>query len=496
MQKTINKPSPYQQEIYRQLQTTNKHIAVEATAGSGKTTTIVQAAKLIPLNKSAIFIAFNKHIVKELTERLPKNVLCSTMHSLGFRIIREHFKPGEITMNDKKQIDFIFPLFEKEKNKRMQWKSIYAVDHFMKLARATMTRNIRSEMDALVVQYALDITEVEISAAMRAMSVQKEYYQDLDRRNCTIDYVAMIELPALMDMKVPKYDYVFIDEAQDMSKLDRLFLNKLVKPITGRKIIVGDKRQAIYSFRGSDLHSFEAFVGEANSIRLPLTVSYRCSKAVVREAQKIYPEIEVCEENEEGEVREGEMKEIQESDMVLCRNTRPLIDVFMKLIEQNKKAYIVGKEMGQGLLNILAPLYPESLTTEVWLQFKDDQKERVIKELTIKGIAKPEKHPKFGAAMEKMEILQLLFTKFEFVYQVEDFIREIFEDKEREGVKLMTGHKAKGLECDRVFFIRKFEHKELIPSQYAVTKDMLIAEENLRFVMTTRAKRDLIYLDL
>lgn len=491
------KPSPYQQEIYRQIQTTNKHISIEATAGSGKTTTIVQAAKLIPLNKTAVFIAFNKHIVEELKARLPKNVLCSTMHSLGFRVIKEHFKPGEVTMNDKKQIDFIFPIFEHIKNKREQWKSIYTVDSVMKLARATMTAPIRSEMDKLVVQYALDITEIEITAAMRALSAQRDYYEDLDRRNCTIDYVAMIELPAKMKMRTPTYDYVFIDEAQDMSKLDRLFINKLVKPITGRKVIVGDKRQAIYSFRGSDLNSFDAFVNEANSIKLPLTVSYRCAKAIVKEAKKVYPEIEPFEGNEDGIVRDkGTVEEIQESDIVVCRNTRPLISVFMDLVKQGKKAYVKGKDMEQGLLNMLSSLSPESRCEDVFLNFKDKVKEDVTKELTIKGIARPDKHPKFGAAMEKMDILQLLFIKFEYVFQVEDFIREIFEDRDREGVKLMTIHKSKGLEGDRVFFLREFEGKELIPSPYAVTEDMMIAEENLKFVGITRAKKELVYLDL
>ena len=51
------------------------HLMVEAVAGSGKTTTVVAAASLVPADKSAIFLAFNKEIKLELDGRLPSKVI-------------------------------------------------------------------------------------------------------------------------------------------------------------------------------------------------------------------------------------------------------------------------------------------------------------------------------------------------------------------------------------------------------------------------------------
>lgn len=105
-------------------------------------------------------------------------------------------------------------------------------------------------------------------------------------------------------------------------------------------------------------------------------------------------------------------------------------------------------------------------------------------------------HPRFIEAQEKLQILHLLLGKFENVARVEQFIEQIFNDEQRDGVQLMTIHKSKGLECDTVFVIEKFEGQTLLPSKWAVTADMIKAEKNLRFVSYTRAKKELVILNL
>ena len=85
-------PSKYQQAVYDAISNPddNQNLLILARAGSGKTYTIVKAAKLIPnLDEQKVgFLAFNKHIAKELKTKLPKDVACSTMHARGLsRII-------------------------------------------------------------------------------------------------------------------------------------------------------------------------------------------------------------------------------------------------------------------------------------------------------------------------------------------------------------------------------------------------------------------------
>ncbi len=80
--------------------------------------------------------------------------------------------------------------------------------------------------------------------------------------------------------------------------------------------------------------------------------------------------------------------------------------------------------------------------------------------------------------------------------QVESKIKEIFNENKQDVVRLMSIHRSKGLENDRVFMITHFENKRLIPSPYAVRDWELVAENNVLFVGLTRAKKSLIFIKL
>lgn len=489
------KPSKYQQAINMAVITTPNNIAVQAGPGSGKTTSIIEASKLIPYGKSAVFIAFNKSIVEELKSKLPPTVDCSTMHSLGLKSIYKHY-PGEKKIKGEgKQLEYIIPLVE-HKNNRERWLAIYTIDRLLSLARATMAEMSREGMIKVIENYALDISEEQVEIGIRALTNLYRFNDDQDRYNITVDFQDMIEMPVRnKKIGMPQYDYVFIDEIQDLSALDHLFVKRLRKPIGGRIISVGDPHQSIYGFRGSDPRSFDKFASEPNTTILPLSISYRCAKGIVTEAQKIYGDIEPYVENQQGIVRTGKVEEIREGDLVLCRNTRPLIDVFFQLIEVDKKAYVMGSEMEKGLKSLLS-VCESSDNSEIAHGKIQKTYDKLLSELKARGISKPENHPRAVTLFEKIDILNMLFRRFSTVFEVEQFIERVFDDKDRKGVKLTTIHKAKGTECERVFLIDTYEGKKLIPSPYAVTKDQLIQEKNLQFVAVTRAKHELVYLNL
>lgn len=492
----MKNPSTYQQDIFLAIITTNKHVVVKAGPGSGKTTTIVEGSKLIPYGKKALFVAFTRNITKELRIRLPAGVDCSTMHSIGAKSIINHFGEGSIKINDHKLIGFIEPFYEESKP-REKWANILQVERIVKLARATMTELKRETLTKLCENYGMHPEEEQIKVSVKVL---RRYYEDQDSPtgwNMIMDFQDMIEMAVRnTDIRLPQYDYLFIDEAQDMSKLDQLFLKRLVKPFTGRRIAVGDPKQAIYGFRGADPNSFEAFANEPNTIELPLSICYRCTKALVRHAKEIYSDVEPYEKAEEGEEpREGKVEEIEEGDIVLCRNTRPLIVVFLELVNQGKKAYIVGKEYEKGLRMLMAPFDSNENTSDCYDRLYN-HREKVKEELKAKGIEKPDNHPKVVAMDEKLEILSLLFGKFKTILEVERFIETVFDDDEKEGIALMTIHKSKGLENDRVFLIETFDNVPLIPNKFSVTLDQKKQERNLSFVARTRAKQELIKLML
>ena len=79
------KPSKYQRAVYQFIKSCRGNAVVEAVAGSGKSTTIVNAIDIIPEDKRILFLAFNKAIVTELERKVGKKPNCDirTLHSLG-----------------------------------------------------------------------------------------------------------------------------------------------------------------------------------------------------------------------------------------------------------------------------------------------------------------------------------------------------------------------------------------------------------------------------
>lgn len=95
--------SPFQSAVFTWVETQAAArparpaaLIVEAVAGSGKTTTIVEAAKRIPATDRAVFLAFNKSIATELQQRLPNNIEAKTLNALGWSLLRSHLRlnPG------------------------------------------------------------------------------------------------------------------------------------------------------------------------------------------------------------------------------------------------------------------------------------------------------------------------------------------------------------------------------------------------------------------
>ena len=73
--------SNYQINVIEHLKN-NRHLIVEARAGSGKTSTIVEAIKSLPEYNRILCVAFNKKIAEELKNRLPQHVQTNTINSL------------------------------------------------------------------------------------------------------------------------------------------------------------------------------------------------------------------------------------------------------------------------------------------------------------------------------------------------------------------------------------------------------------------------------
>lgn len=280
---------------------------VEARAGCGKTFAIVQGAvKTIVENRlgSAVLMAFNKAAATEFEQRIAKmgaiyeEVDTGTVHSLGFRAWRRNKR---VKVEQYK----VWNIIREFENDSPVYKDFgAAINKLVSLAKQSaigITCNIENVFvwNEIIEHFDIDTngsSDAIINAAMRVLNKSNEQGDEL------VDFDDMIYLPLLNNTRFEQYDFVLIDEAQDTNLTRRLMAFRMLKP-NGRLIAVGDDKQAIYGFSGANSDSLDLITKELNSTILPLTLTYRCPKAVVAEANKYVPDIKAHETAPEGKVR-------------------------------------------------------------------------------------------------------------------------------------------------------------------------------------------------
>jgi DNA helicase-2/ATP-dependent DNA helicase PcrA len=491
-------PSKYQVAIYDKIANTNDNVAVSASAGSGKTTTIVEGSKLIPHNKATLFAAFNKSIVEELSKRLPPHVECRTLHSLGMTSLMSHFRV-QLKINEYKT----FPIIEEiikaktpEQVTRENEKALIAYKYAMRdaidLVRMTLTEWNVDALFEMCCRYDVELLQPEMEDIIQAMKKLEVYNRSFNKKHCHIDYVDMIYIPATSGkIKLPSYDVIFVDESQDLNRSQHQFLERIISS-KGRMISVGDKNQSIYGFMGSDLNSFNRFAQRPNTTSLPLSISYRCGTDIVKAAQQVYPDIEPNPSNPKGEIRYGNVEEIEPGDMVLCRNNRPLAFLYFELLREEKNPVIIGSDIEIGLEALISKVVKKSSGEGLELLY--ERLLAVKEELKGKGVKNISEHPRYQSLKDKVQTIEIIAERFDTMKEVKAAIKDMFKEKEN-CIKLMTIHKSKGLEADRVFYIERFDGQKLLPSPYATREWEKLQEKNLQFVMLTRAKTSLIFIN-
>lgn len=487
---TLYKPSKYQEDIYNVYDNTRSNIIVNAGPGSGKSFTIQQLIKRTPKFLRVVLTAFNKSIADELKDKVPNWVKVSTMHSLGYSILREHF-PRRYKVTEFK--NFILCKNNLNINKSLPKKEqdiyIFNICDIINLCKLNL---ITERKDILMIceEYNKSILNNEIDDVITMFEVLDKYNVE-DHKEFMIDFTDMLFLPVkyIKSNKFPKFNVVFVDELQDLNILQRSIIERLISPINGRLIGVGDKRQAIYGFMGSNLSSFEYFENRANTIIKPLSVSYRCAKNVVELANNIFEGLESYENNPVGVVRRGNLFDVEEGNFVLCRNNLPLIQAWLTIIKSGKKCSILGKDYGNALLVVLDKLskyddYKKGCE-DVLLKKEDQLKES--------GVVNPKQTSNYQNLLEKINIINFLMKEFGGFERTKNKIEEIFTDDSTKDIILSTIHKSKGLESKKVYIIG---YEQLLPSKYAKTISELYQERCLKYVAVTRAKEELVFVDI
>ena len=308
----------------------------------------------------------------------------------------------------------------------------------------------------------------------------------------------MIWLPVVLNLNnVVKFDWIFVDELQDFNKCQ----NELIKLICNEKtrvVGVGDKQQSIYLFRGAEPESMGNFKIYFNACEFPLSVSYRCPKKSILEAQKIYPEIEYADNAIDGVLENIDYdtmySTLKHNDVILCRFNLPLFKVLFKLYKMGKKAIFKDKDIKKELYRCIDGFkdYDNILVFREQIRlYKDKLQEK------FDDCIKKNNNQKY-LLNKKIEICEIILflseDKFDMI-SFKNFLDSLFLDSNN-SIYLNTVHGFKGKESDRIFIL---DYKNLandgLFKYFQMSPKEIEQEWNIKYVALTRNKKELYLVD-
>lgn len=473
-----------------------RSLVVKAVAGSGKTTTIAEASKFIPVDAAAVFLAFNKSIATELGKKLPAHVESRTLNSLGHRAVMGKF--GQVAIDTSKTMKIVRELPNEFGLDGQEYVAKYFAGDICKLVSKAKAHGLvpHEKMNGTVADefslqelkdhynlYSECPDDVLVDFVVKAL-------KETVRQTNIIDFDDQLYFVVAFDLPVPQYSWIIVDEAQDLSAINRAMLRKFLST-NGNLIAVGDDAQAIYGFRGADSTSLDTIIEMFKAEELPLDTTYRCPKAVVEIAQKYVPEINCPIDAPEGEVIEHdkfELGDFEDEDLIVCRNTAPLITSAYRMIRHGHPVRVMGRDIGKGLTSLIKKIARSGFKYMTMGEFEKKLGKWMRNQIDI--AKRRDQEDRIEMIQDKAESLFAIIagSEVDTLPEVCHIIDDLFQGDR--GPRFATVHKAKGMEANRVFIL----DAELMPSKFAKQPWQMQQENNLIYVAVTRALSTLCYI--
>lgn len=519
------------------------HLIVEARAGTGKTTTLLEGLRYVQGGESRLtpspqqeavwnamkqyhgkvntiaMAAFNRSIAKELRNRVPQGVKAMTMHGMGFKAVTSTFKllPGDDGVSGWKVKNLIAELLNVRYKDLMKDKPdmVLATAKLVGLCKMNLLMGSVQDLDKLTSHYEVElgdhraqIYDMVPQLIDRCMEVDRDKY---------IDYNDQIWLPIILDLPLARYDLLLVDEAQDLSRCQQ----ELAMRASKKLIMCGDPKQAIYGFAGADSSSMARMQKRLEETEfgckvLPLTMTFRCGKNIVKAANKYVPDLEAHPKNPEGKVYRraiegppfvtavlddsgnwsedgirpsqlGYRHQVKDGDMVLCRVNAPLVQECFKFLKEGRKATIQGRDIGKNLISTINRMKCHSVVDLV-----EKLDEWRVQEMRMENAKQNPSEAKLLMISDRHACLMCFCEGCNTIEEVIGRIESVFTDSQSVGVLLSSIHKAKGLEASRVFFLMP----DYAPCPHPMAKTPMAREQefNLLYVGMTRAIHELVHV--
>jgi superfamily I DNA/RNA helicase len=484
-------------------------LMVNAYAGTGKTTTVIfglggrvpkgmilsnEQKEIIKVMRSykwqtAAAMAFNTSIADELKRRVPPGVVAATSNSFG-NTAWKAFAKSKI---DGSKTNIIFRKIAEADG--LKWEEL-------RVFEPDVVRLV-----SLLKGHLLDGTEKDIVDMAETFNIELNpqivKYTDLSfqkgiAEHSIIDFDDQIFMPIKLNLPIPQYDLVVVDESQDLN-----FAKQELAMRMARKWIVaiGDSNQAIYGFSGADSASMsnlnKKMASRSEVTELKLTITRRCPKKVVAVANRYVPDLRAHKDAPEGEVRTTKesfflkgLIDAKSSRMVLCRTNAPLTSLAFKLIANKRRCFIQGKDIGAGLVRLVEKAKGLSFQEKVAATCE----KLTEKILAFKGdILKADK---IEALEDKIFCIKILSAECESIEQFKEVTEKLFKNKGDENDHILSSvHKAKGLEHKHVCIYKPSKLPMILSGKKKQSLKQIQQEYNLAYVAYTRSQDILEFIE-
>lgn len=497
MPQFIKSPTEHQKAIFSHIVTEEKNGIVDAVAGSGKTSTIIHGMGLLECD-SVVYLVFNKKNQVEAQTRLKgTKVQAYTFNAYGMKALPR----TKWSVNGDKAWD-VWRVLRDEIRLSKEDDRLYGsfAVKMISLARSAaigISCPDEPEVWMELAEHHDHYPQGDLAEMERAIELSRKLLArmiEVARTHNEIDFDEMLYLPLLADFggKIPRPKWIFVDEAQDLSPVQVEFVARMMGAKPGQPIpanssqrcmFVGDPWQAIYGWRGADCDAMDNIQIRFRCARLPLSVCFRCGSDFVNLAASLGAPIEPAPGKATGTLKtwtaEDGSYRVREGIVVLCRTTAPLVTNAYKLIKQGRKAIVLGREIGKGLITLIKQQKADDLVT-----LRDNLQKWSFREIErLEG-----KEHKQEAIRDKVDCILVLAEMLPVGQDIDHLITRIeglFTDSsDNRGITFCTVHKSKGLEWDEVVILDA--HK--MPAAWAKKDWQRKQEVHVAYVAYTRAR--------
>jgi superfamily I DNA/RNA helicase len=426
---------------------TEANIKINAVAGSGKTTTVIEYAASRQKNSKTLYLAFNRSVRLEAERKFSarglNNVKIETAHSLAFKhVVKKHnykvrasgYKTHEIVdllglrNTGEKHIEYII------------------ANHINKFVTYFCNSDKRKVQD---LNYCDAIQDIKAKAFVRSFYKQIEdatriFLSKMDKGEIEITHDFYLKKFQLSDPQL-NYDYILFDEGQDASAamLD-IFLKQ-----DAVKVIVGDIHQQIYSWRFA-INS----LAKTDFDTFHLSASFRFPQAIADLAKNILSWKKQLFDFEPLQIiGKGNTTALQ-SKATIARTNLGLLLKAIEFITDNRKVkhiYFEGNIHSYTYADDGASLYDV-------LNLYNGKHER-IRDKLIRSMGDMDELEEYIKKTEDAQLGMMVEIVGEYGNEIPGIIKrlkDLHSERDKAEMIFSTVHRAKGMEYDEVQLVDDF----------------------------------------